>query len=99
MASNLSATPHPPPPALPEAPFAFVLHFIRFYLPGVLGVALLEAGQSTCGILLPYAIKQIMDAVMGAQAAAADAWARSRGRCGCSRGSISAFCCARAAAA
>ena len=79
MASNLSATPHQPPPALPDAPFAFVLHFIRFYLPGVLGVALLEAGQSTCGILLPYAIKQIMDAVTGAQAAAADAWARVEG--------------------
>jgi len=42
----------PPPPALPDTPFAFVLHFIRYYWPAVVAVALLEAGQSSCGILL-----------------------------------------------
>ena len=66
-------------PVLPQSPFAFVLHFIRYYVPAVLGVALFEAGQSTCGILLPYAIKGIMDAVTAAQAAASDVWTRVEG--------------------
>lgn len=67
------------PAALPDTPFAFVLHFIRFYLPAVAAVAVLEAGQSTCGILLPYAIKQIMDAVTGTAGAAATVWAAVEG--------------------
>lgn len=69
----------PPAPALPDTPFAFVRHFIGYYLPGVLVVALLEAGQSTCGILLPYAIKQIMDAVTGTTGSRAEVWAQVEG--------------------
>ena len=51
----------PPAPRLPEMPLAFVLHFVRVYWPAVLAVALLECGQSTSAILMPYAIKQIME--------------------------------------
>ena len=35
------------------------------YWPGVLAVALLEGGQSTCAILLPFAIRRIMETVEG----------------------------------
>ena len=64
----------PPAPRLPEMPLAFVLHFVRVYWPAVLGVALLECGQSTSAILMPYAIKQIMDTVAAAQANGRDIW-------------------------
>lgn len=64
----------PPAPRLPEMPLAFVLHFVRVYWPAVLGVALLECGQSTSAILMPYAIKQIMDTVAAAQASGRDIW-------------------------
>jgi ATP-binding cassette, subfamily B, bacterial len=76
---NTGNTTAPTPLTLPELPFAFVLHFIRYYIPAVFGVALLEAGQASCGILLPYAIKQIMDAVTAAQAAASDVWIEVEG--------------------
>jgi ATP-binding cassette subfamily B protein len=42
-------------------------------------MAFLEAGQAACSILLPYAIKQIMDAVGAAQAAAASVWLHLEG--------------------
>lgn len=64
----------PPAPRLPAAPLAFVLHFVRFYWPAVLAVVLLECGQSTSAILMPYAIKQIMDTVAAAQASGSDVW-------------------------
>jgi len=75
----MDASPPPNPPALPDTPFAFALHFIRFYWPVVAAIALLEAGQSSCGILLPYAIKRIMDAVSGASGTATEIWARVEG--------------------
>ena len=64
----------PPAPRLPNSPLAFVLHFVRMYWPAVLGVGLLETGQSTCAILMPYAIKQIMDAVHTAQSQGSEVW-------------------------
>lgn len=64
----------PPAPRLPEMPLAFVLHFVRVYWPAVLAVAILECGQSTSAILMPYAIKQIMDTVAAAQASGRDIW-------------------------
>ncbi len=71
----MSAPPQAPaPPRLPANPFRFVLHFVRVYLGGVVAVAAFEAGQSTCAILMPYAIKQIMDAVGHAQAGGGDVW-------------------------
>lgn len=64
----------PAAPALPDRPFRFVLHFVRFYLPAVLGCLVFEAGQSLCNILLPWAIRHIMDAVNGALAAKVSVW-------------------------
>ncbi len=74
--SHFSATRDPAAPALPGTPFAFVLHFVRVYWVAVLTVAVFETGQSSCAILLPYAIKTIMDAVAAAQAAGHDVWTR-----------------------
>ncbi|MSR13623.1 MAG: ABC transporter ATP-binding protein [Gammaproteobacteria bacterium] len=64
----------PPAPRLPDTPLAFVLHFVRLYWPAVLAVGVLECGQSSSAIMLPYAIKQIMDAVTAAQNTGADVW-------------------------
>lgn len=50
---------------LPATPVAFVAHFVRMYWPAVLTLALLEGGQSTCAILLPFAIRRIMETVEG----------------------------------
>jgi len=63
-----------PAPTLPNTPFRFVLHFVSFYLPGVLACLVFETGQSLCNILLPWAIRHIMDAVNGALAAKAAVW-------------------------
>ncbi len=55
---------HPPDaPELPARPFAFIAHFVRLYWPAVLAVALLESAQSTCAILLPFAIRRIIETV------------------------------------
>lgn len=50
-------------PPIPHRPLKFVLYFLRpFRLPLILMI-LLEAGQATCQILIPYSIKKLMDAV------------------------------------
>ena len=59
---------------LPETPMRFCLRYVRRYLPVVWVMVLLEGGQSACSILLPFAIKQIMDGVTSAQAAHAAVW-------------------------
>jgi len=79
MSQTTTPPADPVPPTLPDTPFAFVRHFVGYYLPAVLAVALLEAGQSTCAILLPYAIKRIMDVVHGAAGAAEAVWAQVEG--------------------
>ncbi|MEE9412918.1 MAG: ABC transporter transmembrane domain-containing protein, partial [Methylococcales bacterium] len=61
-------------PPLPSSPLAFCFRYLNFYRWGLLLIMLLEAGQAACTILLPYAIKQIMDAVAVAQAQAAPIW-------------------------
>ncbi|MGH8598912.1 MAG: ABC transporter ATP-binding protein, partial [Gammaproteobacteria bacterium] len=64
----------PPAPRLPATPFTFVLHFVRIYWPAVLVIALLECGQSASAILMPYAIKEIMDTVGAARASGNEVW-------------------------
>ncbi|MGE0483344.1 MAG: ABC transporter ATP-binding protein [Gammaproteobacteria bacterium] len=55
-------------PSLPATTLAFCLRYGRIYLLFVCAIVLLEAGQSACSIMLPYAIKRIMDGVAAAQA-------------------------------
>ena len=46
---------------LPRTPFKFALYFIGHYRSALLLMMLLEAGQAGSQILLPYAIKEIID--------------------------------------
>ena len=71
---SASQTPISAAPTLPDTPFRFVLHFVGFYLPAVFACLLFETGQSLCNILLPWAIRHIMDAVNAALAAGAPVW-------------------------
>ena len=61
-------------PPLPATSFAFCYRYVKYYLWGLLLMIVLEAGQATCAIMLPYAIKQIMDAVTLAHALNIDVW-------------------------
>ena len=64
----------PEAPELPDTPFRFCLHYARIYVLFVYAMIVLEAGQAACSILLPYAIKQIMDAVAAAQTQVMPVW-------------------------
>lgn len=61
-------------PSLPTKSFAFCFRYAKIYLPSLLLMFVLEAGQAACSILLPYAIKQIMDAVAVAQSLKVPVW-------------------------
>lgn len=61
-------------PELPGTPLPFCVHFLRTYRLAFAVILVLEAGQAACTILLPFAIKQIMDAVALAQAAGSGVW-------------------------
>jgi len=61
--------------ALPQKPFAFCARYLRIYGLVVAFILLFEAGQSACSIMLPYAIKKIMDAVASSNASGVDVWA------------------------
>ncbi len=61
---------------LPATSFAFCYRYVTAYLWSLLLMAALEAGQAACSILLPYAIKQIMDAVTLAHTLKMDVWTK-----------------------
>ncbi|OKH46225.1 ABC transporter ATP-binding protein [Calothrix sp. HK-06] len=50
-------------PALPTTPFRFILYFVNYYRWWYALIIILEAIQATCGIMLPYAIGEIIRAV------------------------------------
>jgi ATP-binding cassette subfamily B protein len=53
----------PTSPLLPRTPFRFASHFIAKFKWGILAMVLFEAGQASCQILIPYAVKQFIDTV------------------------------------
>ncbi|MCP4074663.1 MAG: ABC transporter ATP-binding protein [Gammaproteobacteria bacterium] len=64
-------------PVLPATPWRFALYFyqqIRFALTAIF---VFEAAQASCTIMLPYAVKQIIDAVTLANETGADIFAAS----------------------
>ena len=61
-------------PELPTTSFLFCCRYIKTYLWRLMLMLVLEGGQATCSILLPYAIKKIMDAVALAQQLKIDVW-------------------------
>ena len=46
---------------LPSKPFRFVLYFLRYYKWPLLAMFLLELGQAACQILIPKAVKALID--------------------------------------
>lgn len=66
-------------PPLPRTPFDFCLRYMSVYRLSVIAMMVLEAGQAACSMLLPYAIKQIMDAVELANQIGAGVWEQVEG--------------------
>ncbi len=58
----------PDAPALPATPLRFVGYFVREFRWWYLGMILFETVNSTCGILIPYAMARIIRAVTGSHA-------------------------------
>ncbi|MES2354450.1 MAG: ABC transporter ATP-binding protein [Pseudomonadota bacterium] len=56
----------PSAPPLPDTPFRFICYFIARYRWWYLAMVLLEAGQASCAIMVPYAIGQIIKGVSSA---------------------------------
>jgi ATP-binding cassette subfamily B protein len=50
----------PDAPPLPATPFRFVCYFVRRCFAWYLAMVAFEAAHATCGILLPYALGQIV---------------------------------------
>jgi ATP-binding cassette subfamily B protein len=63
MADDPSFTRAPDAPALPATPLRFVLSFVREFRWWYLGMVLFETTNSTCSILIPYAMARIIRAV------------------------------------
>ena len=61
-------------PPLPSTPLRYCLRYARTYSGALFAMIILEACQAACTILLPYAIKQIMDTVSAAKTANIDVW-------------------------
>jgi ATP-binding cassette subfamily B protein len=61
-------------PPLPGTPLEFCLRYGQVYRFAFAVMVLFEAAQATCSMLLPYAIKQIMDAVEVAEKLGNDVW-------------------------
>ena len=68
---NKSTTAEGAPP-LSASPWRFALYFYLKARYALLGIMLFETAQATCAILLPYAIKEIIDAVTKANETGAD---------------------------
>lgn len=51
----------PQAPVLPTKPFRLALYFLRYYWIGLVAMTFLETGQAVCQIMIPYAIKQLID--------------------------------------
>ncbi len=59
-------------PDLPRTPWRFALYFYRKIKFALIAIFAFEAGQASCTILLPYAVKDIIDAVNLAKDTGAD---------------------------
>jgi ATP-binding cassette, subfamily B, bacterial len=49
-------------PSLPSEPFKFAMHFLKYYWVSLFIMFLMETGQATCQIMIPYAVKELIDA-------------------------------------
>ena len=63
MAKNTDFQRAPDAPSLPTGTIRFILHCLARFKGWIILMLLMETGQAAGGILVPYAIKEIMDAV------------------------------------
>ncbi|XXS74724.1 ABC transporter ATP-binding protein [Sorangium sp. So ce131] len=63
----------PGAPSLPDTPFRFIVHFIGRYRYWYLAMFVFESAHASFGILIPYAIGEIIKSVTRAQGVAAAA--------------------------
>jgi len=68
MTSDPTFTRAPDAPALPATPLRFVGYFVREFRWWYLGMIVFETVNSTCSILIPYAMARIIRAVTGGHA-------------------------------
>ncbi|WP_341674788.1 ABC transporter ATP-binding protein [Niveibacterium sp. SC-1] len=67
MSSSSSFQRAPGTPALPATPFRFICHFVNRYRGWYAAMLTMETLNAACGILIPYAVSQIIKAVTHAQ--------------------------------
>jgi ATP-binding cassette subfamily B protein len=65
-------------PLLSSSPWRFALYFYLKARKTLLAIFVFEAGQAACTILLPYAVKEIIDAVTLANESGADVFSTSQ---------------------
>ncbi len=75
MDSTLTIAENAPP--LSRSPWRFALYFYLKARTTLLAIFVFEAAQAACTIMLPYAVKEIIDAVTLAQQTGADIFATS----------------------
>ncbi len=51
----------PHAPHLPNTPFRFAAYFLKYYWHGLLGIWVCETSQAFCQIMIPYAIRELID--------------------------------------
>jgi ATP-binding cassette subfamily B protein len=66
-------------PPLSRSPWRFALHFYLKARFALIAIFVFEAAQAACTILLPYAVKEIIDAVTLANATGADIFEATQG--------------------
>jgi len=66
-------------PRLSPSPWRFVLHFYLLSRVTLFGIFVFEACQAACTIMLPYAVKEIIDAVTVANESGANIFEAARG--------------------
>lgn len=57
----------PGAPVLPDTPFRFICYFVAKYRWWYMLMVLFETANSTCGIMIPYALSRVIKAVIGSQ--------------------------------
>ena len=66
-------------PRLSRSPLRFALHFYLKAWIALIAIFVFEAAQAACTILLPYAVKEIIDAVTSANETGADVFETAQG--------------------
>ncbi|CAN92810.1 ABC transporter family carbohydrate exporter [Sorangium cellulosum So ce56] len=59
----------PGAPVLPDTPFRFIIHFVGRYRAWYLAMFVFESAHASCGIMIPYAIGQVIQGVTQASGA------------------------------